>query len=597
LPSRRGVLRGAAVAAGAIGLSGATRAAAESAGPPELPNGLVARRSAYINWSGEIAHPGLWACSPRTARDVADLANWAYATGWRLRARGMSHTWSPTTITPGTHADAPVLLLDTTEHLTHMELADSPPGAPGAVRAQPGVLLADLMAFLADNGLGVTSTPTIGELTLGGALAIDAHGTSVPAEGEEARPGHTYGSLSNLVLSLTAVVWDEARGEYVLRTYLRGRDLECDALAAHLGRGFVVEAVLQAGRETPLRCVSHVDITADELFAPPGSQAASGRRTFGDFVRAAGRVEALWFAFTDKPWLKVWSLSPSRPAASREVTSPYNYPFSDSLPEPVARLGGRLVADTAWYLAPELGAAQYAVAASGLTLTATHDLWGPSHCLLFYLRPTTLREAANGYAILTRRADVQRVVSEFAGFYRERLNAWAAQGRYPVNGLVEIRVAGLDQPADVAVPGARPPLLSAVRPHPERPEWDCAVWVDVLTQPTTPGASEFYRELERFCLRTFDGTYALTRVEWSKGWAYTDEAAWADQEVVGRWVPASYGTGQWAQAVAVLDRLDPHHVFGNDFLDGLLAPGGRVSPRRPRPPRRGLDGDPVRGPE
>ncbi|MDT0345480.1 cholesterol oxidase substrate-binding domain-containing protein [Streptomyces sp. DSM 44938] len=537
---------------------------------PELPNGLAPYRTAYLNWSGEIAHPGLWACAPRTPQDLVDLANWAHAEGWRLRPRGMAHTWSPLTITPAMPSGDRVLLLDTTEHLTHVELADPPAGAPGAVRAQPGVLLEDLMAFLADNGLGVTNTPAPGELTLGGTLAIDAHGTSVPAEGETPRPGHTYGTLSNLVLSLTAVVWDETRGAYALKTFERGRDPECGALAAHLGRGLVAEAVLQAGRETPLRCVSRIDIPADELFAPPGSRAAAGGRTFGDFVNASGRVEAIWFAFTDKPWLKVWSPSPSRPTGARGVHSPYNYPFSDSVPESVSRLAGRLVAEAAWYLAPVLGAAQWTAAAGGLSLTAAHDLWGPSYCLLFYLRPTTLRETANGYAILTRRADVQRVIAEFAGFYQERLNAWAAAGRYPVNGQVEIRVAGLDQPTDNAAPGAGPPLLSVVRPHPERPDWDCAIWVDVLTQPETPGAAEFYRELERFLMRTFDGGHALARVEWSKGWAYTDAASWADGEVIGEWVPASYAPGQFGEAVGILDRLDPHRVFGNPFLDQLL---------------------------
>ncbi|UCM88822.1 cholesterol oxidase substrate-binding domain-containing protein [Streptomyces marincola] len=573
LPSRRGVLRTAA-AAGAFGLAAHTaigRAVAATPAP-DLPGGLIPYRLPYLNWAGEIAHPGLWTCAPRDGQQVADLANWAHAAGWRLRARGKAHTWSPLTITPGTDADAPVLLVDTTKHLTAMALVPPPAGAPGAVRAQTGVTLEELLGYLAGHGLGVTNTPAPGELTLGGTLAIDAHGTSVPAAGEAPRPGHTYGSLSNLVLELTAVVWDEANGRYALRTFTRGTDPECDALATHLGRAFVVEAVLQAGEETPLRCVSRVDVPADELFAAPGSPEAAGGRTFADYLDAAGRVETIWFAFTDKPWLKVWSLSPERPATARPVLGPYNYPFSDLVPTPVSRLVGRLTAEAAWYLAPQLGALQYTVAATGLTTSLATDLWGASHHLTFYLRPTTLRETANGYAILTRRADVQRVISEFAGFYRERLEAWADAGRYPVNGQVEIRVGGLDQPADVAVAGARPPLLSVVRPHPDHPEFDCAVWVDVLTLPGTPGAAEFYRELERFCLDTYDGGHALVRVEWSKGWGYTDAEAWADQEVIGEVVPASYGAGEWAEGTGLLRGLDPHGVFGNAFLDELLAP-------------------------
>jgi hypothetical protein len=59
-------------------------------------------------------------------------------------------------------------------------------------------------------------------------------------------------------------------------------------------------------------------------------------------------------------------------------------------------------------------------------------------------------------------------------------------------------------------------------------------------------------------------------VEWSKEWGDTDTAAWAGQEVIGTTVPASYGRGQWAEAVGVLDRLDPHGVFGNDCTDRLV---------------------------
>ncbi|MFE6184836.1 cholesterol oxidase substrate-binding domain-containing protein [Streptomyces sp. NPDC056465] len=579
-PSRRGVLRAAAVVGGALGVPGGALAAgtpSAAATPavtpspaPELPSGLEPYRTPYTNWAGEITHHGLWACAPRDGQDLADLANWAHHRGWRLRARGKAHTWSPLTITGPAESDQRVLLLDTTEHLTRMELVDPPAGAPGAVRAQTGVTLEALTAFLAGHGLGVTNTPAPGELTLGGTLAIDAHGTSVPAVGEAPRPGHSYGTLSNLVLSVTAVVWDAARSAYVVRTFHRGSDEECEALAAHLGRGLVVEAVLQAGEETPLRCRSRTDLTSDELFAAPGSALARRGNTFADFLDRTGRVEAIWFAFTDRPWLKVWSLSPERPLTAREVHHPYNYPFSDSLPTPVARLAGRMLGEAAWYLAPAFGAAQYTVAATGLTATLATDLWGPAHTLQFYLRPTTLRETANGYAVLTRRADVQRVISEFAAHYSEQLKSRAARGEFPVNGQVEIRVGGLDRPEESAAPGARPPLLSVVRPPADRPEFDCAVWIDVLTQPTTPGAHAFYRDLERFLLATFDGEYALTRVEWSKGWAYTGTEAWADEEVIGTTVPASYGPGRWTEAVGVLDRLDPHGVFGNAFTDRLV---------------------------
>jgi FAD/FMN-containing dehydrogenase len=557
--TRRRLLLTAAALAAVPGLPADPAAAAAEL--PDFPADVALYRSAYRNWVGEITADGLWACAPDGPDQVVAVVNWAWRHGWRVRARGASHGWSPLTVPEGTPSGAPVLLVDTTPHLTGLAL-----DSPTAVRAGTGVTMEALLTFLEEHGLGVTAAPAPGVLTLGGALAVDAHGTAVPARGERRRSGHTYGSLSNLILSLTAVVWDSGAGAYVLRTFRRD-EADCAALLTHLGRSLVTEVVLRAGANTDLRCVSRTDIPAGELFAAPGSGEG---RTLARFLDEAGRVEAIWFAFTEHPWLKVWSLSPTRPLTSRKVTRPYNYPFSDNIPGPVAELVGRMTSDAAWYLAPVLGTAQYEAAALGLVTTLSADLWGPSKNTLLYLKPSTLRVHADGYAVLTSRDRVQQVVSEFAAFYRERLTAYAARGSFPVNGSVEIRVTGLDDPGDVGVSGARPPLLSALRQPENHPEWDTAVWLDVLTLPGTPDAEAFLREIERFLLRTFDGGSALTRVEWSKGWAYSEEGVWSDEEVLGDVVPAAVGTAEWAEAGGVLDRLDPHRVYGNAFLDRLF---------------------------
>ncbi|MER6085328.1 cholesterol oxidase substrate-binding domain-containing protein [Streptomyces sp. NPDC001833] len=550
--SRRGFLRSAAALAAVPVLLAADPAVA-AAELPGFPADVALYRSAYRNWVGEITADGLWACAPADAGQVLTVVDWAWRNGWRVRARGSSHGWSPLTITEGTAAGEQVLLVDTTSHLTGLSLDSG-----SAVRAGTGVTLEALLTFLEDHGLGLTAAPAPGDLTLGGALAIDAHGTAVPADGEEPVPGHTYGSLSNLVLSLTAVVWDESAAAYVLRTFRRD-EADCAALLTHLGRALVTEVVLRVGANSMLRCVSRTDIPAGELFAAPGS----GGRTLDGFLRRSGRIEAIWFAFTEYPWLKEWSVAPDRPLTSRHVTAPYNYPFSDNVPTVVADLVGRMASDAAWYLAPVLGNAQLDVAAVGLTATLSSDIWGASKNTLLYIRPTTLRVGANGYAVLTRRADVQRVVHEFTSFYRERLAAYAAAGRYPVNGSVEIRVTGLDEASDAGVAGAQVPLLSAVRP---REGADTAVWLDVLTLPGTPHAEAFLRELERFLFERFEGT----RVEWSKGWAYTESDVWSDEEVIGARIPESFGGAVWDAAVGVLDRLDPHRVLSNGFLDTVL---------------------------
>lgn len=566
--TRRGLLGVSAAALGAAWIPAGVigPAAADSpAPPPGFPGGIDLYRQRYENWAGEIQVDAVWTCAPRTPADIVTVVNWAHAQGYRVRPRGYRHTWSPLTVTTTAGAADRTVLVDTTRHLTAMDIVST---GPAAVRVQTGASMDALLAFLEAAGLGMTNTPAPGDVSVGGVLAINGHGTSVPAAGESRRPGHTYGSLSNLILSVTAVVWDAATGRYVLRTFQRSEPA-CAALLTHVGRAFLTEVTLRVGENHHLRCVSRVDIPVSELFAPPGSGAA---RTFASFVEATGRVEAIWFTHTSHPWLKTWSVAPHRPLTSRPVVAPYNYPFSDNVPEPVSDLA-ELLLGGAWELTPTFGQLQYTTAATALTATAATDLWGLSKNLLLYVRPTTMRETANGYAVLTHRGSIQRVVSEFAAFYQNRLAAYRARGQYPVTGQVEIRVGGLDRPEDVGVPGAQVPALSAVRPRPDQPGWDVAVWFDVLTFPTAPHAARFYRELEHFFFTNYSGSYAATRAEWSKGWGYTDTAAWSDPGMLTRTVPDTYRQGpdpSWDSALATLNAYDPHRVFGNDFLDVLL---------------------------
>jgi hypothetical protein len=144
-----------------------------------------------------------------------------------------------------------------------------------------------------------------------------------------------------------------------------------------------------------------------------------------------------------------------------------------------------------------------------------------------------------------------------------------------MNSAVEIRVCGLDRPEDCMVPGAQVPLLSALRPWPAQPEWDTAVWFDILSVPNTPTANEYYAELEQWIYTNYTGDYAGVRVEWSKGWGYTAAGAWTNAEVIGTRIPASFTQGMAADAgfrtaVDMLDQLDPHRVFSTPFLDRLM---------------------------
>ncbi|WP_460909228.1 cholesterol oxidase substrate-binding domain-containing protein [Paraburkholderia jirisanensis] len=541
--------------------------------PANFPGDIPLYKQAFQNWSGEIAVSNLWTAAPATPAAVVAIVNWARANGYRVRPRGYMHNWSPLIIDANAvgHANAAgpqVVLLDMTKSLTGVWVDAS--ARPARVTAQAGVAMETLLATLETHGLGVTACPAPGDITLGGALAIGAHGTAIPAARETPLAGHTYGSLSNLVLSLTAVVFDAAQQQYVLRSFTRNHP-DIGALLVHLGRALVVEVTLMAGPNQRLRCQSYVDIPASELFAPDASRG----RTVASFLQQAGRMEAIWFPFTSCPWLKVWTVQPVKPLFSRGVSKPYNYPFSDSIPQPVSELIRRIVVSGERHLTPLFGQTQMSITAAGLALTLSTDLWGWSRNLLQYIRPSTLRVTANGYAVLARRADLQRVIAEFVQFYQNRVDVYRQRGEYPMNGPVEIRVTGLDQPTDIGS-GAVVPMLSPLKPRPDRPDWNIAVYFDILTMPGTPGAHRFYREIEQWMLSNYAGSYATVRPEWSKGWAYTDAAAWQDPTMIGTTIAQLHSDGQpaacnWQAARATLDRYDPQRVFSSPLLDRLFA--------------------------
>jgi FAD/FMN-containing dehydrogenase len=566
--TRRGFL-GSLLAAGAS--AACTEPASVAGGIPKsgattpFPESVDLYREDFENWSGEIAIEGLQTFAPRSPEDVVAVANWAAQNGYVLRARGMRHNWSPLAVAATTTADTPLLLADTTQHLHRVELVAGPRGP--AVRAEAGVLMEDLLGFLEQGGYGFTNVPCVGEITLGGALAIDGHGCSVPAAGETPVANQTFGSLSNRVLSLTAVAWDPDEQRYGLRTFDR-TDLAIGPLLTHLGRAFITEVTLAVEPNANLRCVSYVDIPAAEMFAAPGS----GGRDIASFLESAGRIESIWFPFTDAPWLKVWSVSPDKPPTSREVTAPYNYPFSDNIPDPIVDLANALVTGHP-ERAPEFGQTMLAVSRAGLLATQGLDLWGPSKNTQLFIKPTTLRITELSYAALTARADVQRVLSDFVAEFLRRRDAWAAQGRYPINMPVEFRVTGVDRASDIGLPGAREPVLSALAPRPDRPEWDSVVWLSILTLPGTPGLHEFLREMEQWMHGHYDGTFAALRPEWSKGWAYTNDAAWADPAVLEKIREAHRagrrGNADWDAAARQLSALDPAGIYRNAFLDEL----------------------------
>lgn len=557
--TRRTLLGGAAAGfAAAAGLRPAYRIPAGSAAatlspPPDFPAGIPLSQQAFRNWSLEIVVENVWTASARTPDDVVTLANWAHQHGYRLRARGKGHTWSPLVLPAGADTGRTVLV-DTTAHLTAVSVRPGSPGSPGSVTAQAGATLDAILARLEESGLGLATTTAPGDLTIGGVLAIGGHGTGVPTATENPPAGSGFGTLSSQVTSLTAVVWSAPEGRYVLKTFTRS-DPDIRAFLVHLGRAFVTEVTMTAAANTRIRCQNWYDVNVATVFGPPGT----GGRTLSSYVDRTGRIEAIWFPFTDVPWLKVWSVAPAKPPFAKQLDGPYAYTFANRVTEDMSKLLGEIAAGGG-DKTPAFTKLAMSIVGSGLIVTGTWDVWGWSKNSLLYVEPTTLRIVEAGWAVLTSRANVQRVVHEFYARYQSMLTAYQSRGSYPVNGPIELRITATD-PVDG-------PLLSPARARPDRPEWDTVVWLDFATCPGTPGAGPFFRELEQWIWQNYTGSYATVRPEWSKGWAYTDGGPWTDPAVLGGTVPAAFG--DWHTAREKLNSYDPARVFSNAFLDTLL---------------------------
>lgn len=547
--------------------------------PPNFPTNIQVQQETFENWDGVIEVPNVWTCTPTSGNDVVTVCNWAVSEGYTVRARGIMHSWSPITMVGNTPPGAKILLVDTTKQLTALKFTAASGSQPAQVTAQLGATMDQLMAFLqsqtggagAAPGYSFPHIPAPGNLTLGGALAIDAHGSGVPSPADSFNA--SYGSLSNQILAFTAVVTNSPGSTaYSLRTFQRG-DTDARAFLTHVGRCFLIDATLQVIDNFNLRCQSFTNIPNSTLFQAPtaGSPAPAG--SVASYVQTAGRIEVISYPFNDYCWFKVWTNSPTQPSGSVAVTAPYNYPFSDNLPSWVTSLLKKVTtSDPA--LTPTLSSAFMTVTSLGLNniFDPLNDLWGPSKDVMIYIKDTTLKVTANGYAVHVARTNLQKAISDFTVEFNKLLTAYQNKNIYPVNAPFEIRVTALDETKQVAAPGAQSPVISALTPNAADAQngWDTAVWFDVLTLPGTNGANDFYSDLEAWFSATFTGTYGCSYPEWSKGWAYTPAS--------GPWTNASFletirkGFTDWDWQVATLQNYDQGNLFTNDLLKQLFVP-------------------------
>jgi Cholesterol oxidase, substrate-binding/FAD binding domain len=563
--------------------------------PSGFPAGIAISQETFENWSQMIEVPNVWTCVPATEADVVAVCNWAAGAGYTVRARGIMHTWSPLTVTPG-ESTSNLLLVDMTQQLNSVVSITPASGSqPAQVVVQTGCTMDALMAALENantsGGYSFAHIPAPGNITVGGALAINAHGTAVPTPPND-NFNVPYGTLSNQILAFTAVVtMTPGSNVYTAQTFTRGQG-DDKAFLTHCGRAFLLDVTLQVTENYNLRCQSYMNIPSTTLFAQPtGGTPPSG--SVGDYLNQFGRVEVIWFPSlsilgitpTSYPWLKVWSVAAEKPASSTQVNAPYNYPFSDNLPTAVTDLLKKIVSGHAsWTPEFTLAMAKFTASAleGGYGFQDATDLWGWSKNTLLYVQDTTLRVTANGYAILMQRAQVQQAIADFTGEFSSMLADFEKNSLFPINSPLEIRVTALDDPSQIVAPSgqtAESPVISSLSVDPvvQQNGWDVACWFDVLTvipDGDPQQAYNFYTQFEAWCYSHFGKGFRVCP-EWSKGWAYTTSGgAWTDATII-QTIQNTFTTGRsadanWAWEVETLAKYDSGNLFYNPFLQNQL---------------------------
>ncbi|MFZ0494557.1 MAG: cholesterol oxidase substrate-binding domain-containing protein [Methylocella sp.] len=564
---------------------------------PGFPANIPLNVLPYNNWDNQISWPGILICAPQSADDAVTVCNWAKDNGFQVRPRGVMHGWSPLTVPANPSPTAKIMLVDLTKALWGATFLSASGGLPDRVRVQTGKTMLDLLKYLEGQAGGSGSAPGYsfphapapGNLTVGGVLAIDAHGTAVPTLPSDNFQA-SYGSMSNQILEFTAVVTDPdsaTPGQYGLRTFKRGES-DAKVFLAHLGRALLVEATLQVIPNYNLRCQSFTNFSDSTVFAAPTSAGAVPKDSFGDYLNRCGRVEVIWFRTGTNPWLHVWSVAPSKPEGSRQVDTPYNYPFADYVPDILQELINQILNNVP-SATPLFGETAARVTANGLdgnnafgqpAYPPSRDIWGPSKNTLLYIQDTTLKVTANGYAIQMKKTGVQQAVFDFTTKFTSLLESYEKQQKYPVNSAVEIRVTSLDDPANVAIGSgikAESPVISALRYDnlAKHNGWDVALWIDVLTLPGTNFSTEFYADLEAWVLDRFKGTEARAMPEWSKGWAYAaGQGAWSNTKFFDHirqaFTPRGDDGNNWKFEVDTLKKYDKSNLFTNPLLDQLF---------------------------
>lgn len=533
--------------------------------PPGFPQSIPVDRVTYTDWSLNINVPEVQVARVASADQVVEVCNWAAKNSYLVRASGANHNWSPLLLAPGTSANPPVMFVST----ANLSTATFENGSTPVATFGPGITLdaaSEFLSTLSNDGAGAApgyafpQLPAPGNLSLGGALAIGAHGTVVPPT--DSQDSRFMGCLSNLITSFDAVVSD-ASGTYSVQTFDRA-DEDAAAFLVHLGRAFLtsVSMVVEPNYYLQLSCL-FPDV--DDLFSDPSTV---NDNQFSRLLDECGRVEVLWFPDNTEAFVQTNKRQPTR--VEPQVAGPYNFPWMNHISSTVNWSISELL-KVRPSLTPVFTRGELDIAKLFETDVVLN---GMSRDLEIYLKDSTIRVTLWGWALQLPRADVQLVAHTFFAKLQSLLASAKESGSYPVNAAMEIRCTTVDT-IDGLPQGSVGSALATTTPvNPADPSVDTVIWLNVGTITGTPGSTAFYTELETWLIETYGTTAGRLRPEWSKAWAYSDEGPWTNTDTIDfirdAFSQPSSQPHDFAWAAGRLEAYDSAGLFRSPLLDQLF---------------------------
>ncbi|OXA45156.1 putative L-gulonolactone oxidase 4 [Folsomia candida] len=549
---------------------------ATSLGPcpplPDFPPTSTYTLRPFKTYASDVVIPFCYFSSPRDTPEVLSLANWAKNAGYRVRGVGRMHSWSPITLSkyePGNICPK-FLLVDTTKYLTDIKVTTDFNTSLHSVTLGPGVTLGRLLKTLESHQLGLFSCPAHDDLTVGGMLAVGAHGSGIKTATHPKSLGHAYGTFSNLVLEMDVIAWDNHTRKYVVKTLPRSHP-DTKAFLVNLGRTFVTRVKIRVGADQMLRSQTFFT-TVRQLF---GTVRDDDKPNLADFLDLYGRIHAfsLGTGGDSNAFLFAWHSEPEKQTTSKFKDTPYNYHF-DNYP-PVFNTILRLVLTRVPHIWEFLSRLVFRVVVVVSYLNGSRDYWGLSKNHFLYVPKNSPILRANSFVVVTSRQNFQTVVSIIRKDYDDLASEWHVRGEYPNAGTFDIRVSGVEDPENILAEGAdaEPPIFSPAKLVPSHPEYDIVIWFEFATFPETRKAQEFLASLQSRLYRDIHQVHGVLRAEWAKGWAHTGEQAWDNRTIFNTFpyvFSSSKELSEWNLGVEILERYDPWRVFGNGLLDRIL---------------------------